>query len=134
MLSTIQQIANLRDERKDETVDILTRLHLLYKKSQKVATPTQDADVVELRWRVTNSKRVQDVKELQLQTLPDLAQGIATLQLKAKKMHTATTRLKSDSDAVLIIMDKIWRLFNKTIGVIAKKTNLTERELELEVE
>lgn len=46
-------------------------------------------------------------------------------------MRTETTRLKSESDAVCMVMDEIWALFNKTRGVVMAVTNLKKSELEV---
>lgn len=68
-----------RDERKDKSVDKLTKLPLLYEKGRKRAAPAQVVHVVELRWRVTKLEGELEEKELQLQTLTGLEEKRETL-------------------------------------------------------
>lgn len=131
LLST-QRIVKARDERKDMTVDTLTTLRLLYKQGLTVAALVQLVDVFELRRRVTKWEGELEVKVLQLQMLPVLAEKNATMLSKLEMTRTEMTSLHSESDAVFMMMFEILALRIKTEGVVTKVTSLIQRELELE--
>lgn len=115
-------------------MDTLTKPCLFHREDGKVVALGQAADLVELRWRVIELEEELEMKRLQLQTSEGLVEENATLQSKAERMRTATTHIQSESDAVFMLMDKIWGLFNKKKGVVTKVKNLKQRDLDLEAE
>lgn len=97
-----------------------------------MAAPAQVANVLELRWRVTELGRELGEKKLQLQTILGLATEKATLRSKGEMMRTVTTHLQSENDVVLMLMDAIKAFCEKTKGVVTAVTNLKQREPDLE--
>lgn len=130
---------NLKDvssafERKEKTVDLHTKLCLLYEGGLRVVLPVQVALVVELSRRVTELGGKFDGKELQLQVLSCLAEEKAFLRSKVTRVRTAMTGLQSESDAVVMVMDKIRPFSTKTKDVGKKIKNLRKQRHELKVE
>lgn len=73
-------------------------------------------------------------KGLQLRTSPGLAEKNATLGSKVERTRTATIRLQSESEAVLMVVDETRALRDQMKDVVTSVTSLGNGELELEAE
>lgn len=132
VVSRTRHIVKACDERKDNKVDTLIKLSLLYEEDRKGATSAQVADVVELMRKVTELEKELGEKGLLLQTLLSFDDKKATLPSKVEKMRTATTQLQLETDAVPIVKNDISELHGKAKDVVAEGTALKRLERELE--